>query len=59
MGPLVTCLQGKLTEGYFQTKKVEKVIDIYEETCKKAHAQSQSMCAAVVNLTKKLGNEEK
>ena len=59
MGPLVTCSQGKLTEAYFQTKKVEEVIDVFEKTCKKAHAQFQSMYATVVSLTKKLGNEEK
>ena len=59
MGPLVTCSQGKLTEAYFQTKKVEEVIDVIEKTCKNAHAQFQSMYATVVSLTKKLGNEEK
>ena len=43
MRHLVTCLQGKITEVYFRFKKIKEIIDIYEETCKKADERFQSV----------------
>ena len=57
--PLVTCLHDKLAEVYFGFKKSEKIIDIYEEICKKADERFQSVYDEAVRLTNKLGTADK
>ena len=59
MRPLVTYLHEKLAEVYFRFKKIEEIIDIYEETCEKADERFQSAHAEAVSLTRKHDTEEK
>ena len=43
----------------FRFTKIQEITDIYEETCEKADERFKSVYAEAVNLTKKLGTEEK
>ena len=59
MGLLVTFLQGKLAELYVKFKKIEEIIDIYEDTCGKVDERFQSAYDELLSLTKKLYTEDK
>ena len=57
--PLVTILYGKLAEVYFEFKRIEEIVHIYEETRENADERFQLVYAEVNTLTRKLGSEEK
>ena len=58
MGLLVTFLQGKLAELYVKFKKIEEIIDIYEDTCGKVDERFQSAYDELLslNFTLKINN---
>ena len=59
MRPLLTSLQAKLTEVYFGFKKIEEMIQIYEDTRANADERFLLVYDEVVSLTNKFGTKEK
>ena len=44
MQPLVICLLGKKAGAYFRFRKIEKISDVYEQTCEKADMDDFDQC---------------
>ena len=59
MWPLLTSLQAKLAEVYFSFKKIEEMIQIYEETRANADERFQLVYDEVVSLTNKFSTKGK
>ena len=59
MWPLVTYQQDKLAKKYFRFKKIEEIIHIYQEICKRHDKRFQSVHGEGVRLPNKLGAANK
>ena len=58
MRPLVTSLQSKLAEVYFEFKRIVEILHMYEETRGNANERFQ-LAYEAVTLSNKFGAEEK
>lgn len=59
MRPLVTYRQVKLAKKYFRFKKIEEIIHIYQEICKRHDKRFQSVHGEGARLPNKLGAADK